>query len=131
MFDRQFQKLWSATDVQIHIDRDDLDYIFDEENLEGEELSITVSWDDCEMAEYFCERNSSTILEYTVEINPETEVGGSLLKMKIINEEFRYQSSRSSITSLFTSNHSIRRKSKRTLYLISIKFRNTAQGSTG
>ena len=74
MFDKQFQKLWSATNVQIHIDRDDLENMFDEENAESEELSIVVSWNDCDIAEYFCEHNTGTILEYTVEISPETEV---------------------------------------------------------
>ena len=74
MFDKQFQKLWSVTNVQIHIDRDDLEHIFDEENAESEELSIVVSWNDCDMAEYFCEHNTGTILEYTVEILPVTEV---------------------------------------------------------
>ena len=74
MFDKQFQKLWSATNVQIHIDRDDLENMFDEENAESEELSIVVSWNDCDMAEFFCEHNTGTILEYTVEISPETEV---------------------------------------------------------
>ena len=74
MFDKQFQKLWSVTNVQINIDRDDLEHIFDEENAESEELSIVVSWDDCDIAEYFCEHNTGTILEYTVEISPQTEV---------------------------------------------------------
>ena len=74
MFDKQFQKLWSANNVQIHIDRDDMEHIFDEENSDSEELSIVVSWNDCDMAEYFCKHNTGTILEYTVEISPETEV---------------------------------------------------------
>ena len=75
MFDKQFQKLWSATDVQIHMERkDDLDDIFDEENTKFEEMSILVTWNDCDMAEYFCEHNPGNILEYTVEISPETEV---------------------------------------------------------
>ena len=47
MFDKQFQKLWSATNVQIHIDRDDFENIVDKDNAECEELSIVVSWNDC------------------------------------------------------------------------------------
>ena len=74
MFDKQFQKLWSVTNVQIHIDRDDFENIVDKENAECEELSIVVSWNDCDIAEYFCEHNTGTILEYTVEILPVTEV---------------------------------------------------------
>ena len=76
MFDKQFRKLWSSSDVQLHIDRGDTEHILDEEQLESEEVSIVVSWNDCDMAEYFCAHNSSTILEYTVEISPETEVLG-------------------------------------------------------
>jgi len=75
MFDKQFQKLWNTTDVQIHMERkDDLEHLFDEENPESEETSIVVTWNDCDMAEYFCQHNPSTILEYTVEITPETEI---------------------------------------------------------
>ena len=74
MFDKQFHKLWS-TDVQIHVERkDDLEHIFDEENPESEEISVLVTWNDCDMAEYFCDHNQDTIMEYTVEISPETEV---------------------------------------------------------
>ena len=37
--------------------------------------SILVTWGDCIMADYFTKHNPGTILEYTVEISPETEVG--------------------------------------------------------
>ena len=67
----------------MHIVRDDAEHILDEDHilveeyLEFDEISIAVSWNDCDMAEYFCAHNSSTILEYTVEISPETEVLGA------------------------------------------------------
>ena len=49
-------------------------HLGNEENGESEELSIAMSWKDCDMAENFWEHNTGTILEYTVEISPETEV---------------------------------------------------------
>ena len=75
--------IWSISGVQMHIVRDDAEHILDEDHilveeyLEFDEISIAVSWNDCDMAEYFCAHNSSTILEYTVEISPETEVLGA------------------------------------------------------
>ena len=41
---------------------------------EGSYNSIMVSWRDCVMADYFTLHNPDTVLEYTVEISPETEV---------------------------------------------------------
>ena len=41
---------------------------------EGGDSSIMVSWGDCVMADYFTLHNPGTVLEYTVEISPETEV---------------------------------------------------------
>ena len=70
MFDRQFQRLWSAAQVEIHLDQR---VSGDEEAGKGE-ISIIVSWEDCSMAEYFTRHNKHTVLEYTVEISPETEV---------------------------------------------------------
>jgi len=41
---------------------------------ENSEVSIIVSWNDCSMADYFCRNNPGTIMEYTAEISPETEI---------------------------------------------------------
>ena len=74
MFDRQFQNLWNASDVQISIDqlRDPGQEASDHEG-EGS-LSILVTWGDCDMADYFCRHNPGTVLEYTAEIAPDTEI---------------------------------------------------------
>ena len=72
MFDRQFQKLWSAASVEIHLDQRLSER--DEERGEGANTSIIVNWGDCVMADYFTQHNPTTVLEYTVEISPETEV---------------------------------------------------------
>ena len=74
MFDRQFQKLWSAADVEIHLDQRMKMTEVDVESEEVGDSSILVSWDDCVMADYFTHHNPGTVLEYTVEISPETEV---------------------------------------------------------
>ena len=37
-------------------------------------MSVVVSWDDCAMADYFCRQNPGTVLEYTAEISPDTEI---------------------------------------------------------
>ena len=76
MFDRQFQKLWNASDVQISIDnqlRGSGKGVSDHEG-EGGGVSILVTWGDCEMADYFCRHNPGTVLEYTAEIAPDTEI---------------------------------------------------------
>ena len=77
MFDRQFQKLWSAANVEIHLDQRLKVAEVDPESGEGEDSSIIVSWGDCLMADYFTHHNPGTVLEYTVEISPETEVAES------------------------------------------------------
>lgn len=80
MFDRGFQKLWNAANVRIHVDQQMLksDKIgaagVEEEEGREEDVSIIVSWDDCDMADYFCQNNPSTVMEYTAEISPETEI---------------------------------------------------------
>ena len=79
MFDRQFQKLWSAANVEIHLDQRLKVAEVDPESGEGEDSSIIVSWGDCLMADYFTQHNPGTVLEYTVEISPETEVTNTVL----------------------------------------------------
>ena len=37
-------------------------------------MSIIVGWDDCDMADYFCENNPRTVMEYMAEISPDTEI---------------------------------------------------------
>ena len=81
MFDRQFQKLWNAANVRIQVDQQMLksDKIGDaeaedEEEGKEEDASIMVSWDDCDMADYFCRANPATVMEYTAEISPDTEI---------------------------------------------------------
>ena len=81
MFDRGFQKLWNAANVRIHVDQqmlksDKIGAAGVEEEEEGreEDVSIIVSWDDCDMADYFCRHNPGTVLEYTAEIAPDTEI---------------------------------------------------------
>ena len=126
MFDRQFQKLWFADNVMIHVDqqmvtsmetRQSRSRNFRNRNInqqnrwesesitnqdtrhnpassdkspkllrnsishsdirdadENSEVSIIVSWNDCSMADYFCRNNPGTIMEYTAEISPETEI---------------------------------------------------------
>jgi len=77
MFDRQFQNLWNASDVQISIDQYDQlrDPGQEASDHEGEgSLSILVTWGDCDMADYFCRHNPGTVLEYTAEIAPDTEI---------------------------------------------------------
>ena len=74
MFDRQFQKLWSAASVEIHLDQVMSVSEGKGEEGEGSYKSIMVSWRDCVMADYFTLHNPDTVLEYTVEISPETEV---------------------------------------------------------
>ena len=81
MFDRGFQKLWNAANVRIHVDQqmlksDEIGAAGVDEGEEGreEDVSIIVSWDDCDMADYFCQNNPSTVMEYTAEISPETEI---------------------------------------------------------
>ena len=72
MFDRQFQQLWSAASVEIHRDQ----RLGEGEGEDGGagHTSILVTWEDCIMADYFTKHNPRTVLEYTVEISPETEV---------------------------------------------------------
>ena len=36
--------------------------------------TVQVSWADCQIAEHYLELYPATVLEYTVEISPETEV---------------------------------------------------------
>ena len=74
MFDRQFQKLWSAASVEIHLDQVMSVSEGKGEEGEGGYNSIMVSWRDCVMADYFTLHNPDTVLEYTVEISPETEI---------------------------------------------------------
>jgi len=74
MFDRQFQKLWSAAEVEIHLDQRMQVSEVELENGEVGDSSILVSWGDCVMADYFTLHNPGTVLEYTVEISPETEI---------------------------------------------------------
>ena len=74
MFDLQFQKLWSAANVEIHLDQRLPVTEAELESGEGGDSSIMVSWGDCVMADYFTQHNPGTVLEYTVEISPETEV---------------------------------------------------------
>ena len=76
MFDRQFQKLWNASNVQINIVSQLKGPEQGESDREGEEgsLSILVTWGDCDMADFFCRHNPGTVLEYTAEIAPDTEI---------------------------------------------------------
>ena len=76
MFDRQFQKLWKASNVQINIVSQLKGPDQGESDREEEEgsLSILVTWGDCDMADYFCRHNPGTVLEYTAEISPDTEI---------------------------------------------------------
>lgn len=73
MFDRQFQKLWNASDVQISIDNQLRGKGASDHEGEGG-VSILVTWGDCDMADYFCRHNPGTVLEYTAEIAPDTEI---------------------------------------------------------
>ena len=74
MFDRQFQLLWKAANVHVNVDDAGMYEVSDGEEGISDETSIIVSWDDCEMAEFFCSNNPNTILEYTAEISPDTEM---------------------------------------------------------
>lgn len=75
MFDRQFQKLWNASNVKISIDHQLKGPKVGDGESDGEgSLSILVSWADCDMADYFCFHNPGTVLEYTAEIAPDTEI---------------------------------------------------------
>ena len=74
MFDRQFQKQWTAANVQIHVDTQLQQYGEDDTKGEEGDVSIMVSWDDCAMADYFINTNPGTVLEYTAEITPDTEI---------------------------------------------------------
>lgn len=74
MFDRQFQQLWKASNVHVKVDDAFMCEVGDGDEQVSDETSIIVSWDDCEMADYFCSNNPHTILEYTAEISPDTEM---------------------------------------------------------
>ncbi|XP_023339347.1 uncharacterized protein LOC111709704 isoform X2 [Eurytemora carolleeae] len=67
LFDRQFQKMWDPTSIQI---LEQTDYLGS-----GDEktTSINVSWSDCHFADYAKKKLGNKVLEYTVEIQPETE----------------------------------------------------------
>lgn len=80
MFDRHFQALWTPRDLQIHVERElstTVEQVLQPQvSVEGGEgeVSILVTWEDCGMAEYVVENKLARFLEYTLEIQPDTEV---------------------------------------------------------
>jgi hypothetical protein len=78
MFDKHFQALWRPRELRIHVDREQeaADFLLAGETGEGgeAEVSILVTWEDCAMADYMVSSGLARVLEYTLEIQPETEV---------------------------------------------------------
>ena len=74
MFDRKFQHLWKAGNINVSVDPALVKDNMDEDDEVSGETSIIISWDDCDMADYFCKTNPGTVLEYTAEISPDTEM---------------------------------------------------------
>ena len=59
-------------DLRIHLEPEHSSLV--EEDQDGE-VSILVTWEDCDIAEYVVSDGPARVLEYTLEIQPQTEVG--------------------------------------------------------